>query len=234
MADPAEPTTVAGPLVCVIPALNAERTVAGVVASLRRVAPRAVVIGVDDGSGDRTRAVLAHACDRVVAFDANRGKGAALRAGFALATERYPDAAVLTLDADGQHDSAFVPRLVDALATADIVVGARHIAANVVPRHRRLANALSTGATRLITGIALTDSQSGFRLLRPAVLREVRARGDRYEYETDFLVRASRAGFRVVEVPVPTIYGPPSHFRELADAWLVARVLWSHRAALFR
>jgi hypothetical protein len=66
------------------------------------------------------------------------------------------------------------------------------------------------------------DAQSGFRAMRAEVLRAVEASGDRYEFETDFLIRAGRAGFRIASVPVPTIYAGRSHFRLVRDA---ARVI---------
>jgi glycosyltransferase involved in cell wall biosynthesis len=220
--------------VCVVPALNADSTVASVVALMRRHLPDAFVLGVDDGSTDATRAVLAHACDHVIGFDVNRGKGAALRAAFAYTAENLPLCPVITMDADGQHDPAFAPRLLEALGDADIVIGSREIGCPSVPAHRRIANILSTAATCAVTRLRLTDSQSGFRAMRAEVVARVEAHGDRYEYETDFIVRASHHGYRITEVAVPTIYGPPSHFRELKDSWRVARVLWSHRAAAFR
>lgn len=225
---------VTGVPVCVLPAYNAGETVAGVVASVRRHLRNVFVLGVDDGSTDATRGVLKRVCDHVICFDTNRGKGAALRAAFAYVAVSFPRSAVVTLDADGQHDAAFAPRLLDALDVADIVIGTREIGCPSVPPHRRLANMLSTAATCAVTRLRLTDSQSGFRALRGEVVAAVDAQGDRYEYETDFIVRASHRGYRISEVAVPTIYGPPSHFRELADSWRVARVLWSHRAAAFR
>jgi glycosyltransferase involved in cell wall biosynthesis len=220
--------------VCVLPAFNAGDTVAAVVASVRRHMNDVFVVGVDDGSLDATRNVLKRCCDHVLCFDENRGKGAALRAAFEYVAARFPRSAVITLDADGQHDAAFAPRLLDALDDADIVIGTREIGCPSVPPHRRIANMLSTAATCAVTRLRLTDSQSGFRALRGEVVAAVEARGDRYEFETDFIVRASHRGYRISEVAVPTIYGPPSHFREFADTWRVARVLWSHRAAAFR
>jgi hypothetical protein len=169
----------------------------------------------------------------VITFDVNRGKGAALRAAFALVASEFASSPVLTIDADGQHDAAFAPRLLAALAIADIVLGTRAIGAEHVPVHRRFANRLSTAATRAVTRCEIHDSQSGFRALRAGLVSRIAARGDRYEFETDFLVRAARLGCTIAEVEVPTIYGPPSHFRALRDAWLVTRVLWSHRDAVF-
>ncbi|MFI5239665.1 MAG: glycosyltransferase family 2 protein [Gemmatimonadales bacterium] len=220
--------------VCVVPAYNAGESVAGVVASVRRHLGDVFVLGVDDGSTDATRSILKRTCDHVIWFDSNRGKGAALRAAFAYIADHFPHSAVVTLDADGQHDPSFAPQLLGALDMADIVIGTREIGGPSVPPHRRFANYISTAATCAVTRLRLTDSQSGFRALRGEVVAAIDAQGDRYEYETDFIVRASHRGYRISEVAVPTIYGPPSHFRELADSWRVARVLWSHRAAAFR
>ena len=109
---------------CVIPAYDAAATVGVVARGVRAAVPDAFVIGVDDGSRDATRAALETTCDVVVAHARNAGKGAALRAGFAIALAR--DAAhVLTIDADGQHDPAAAPALLAALEEADLAIGAR-------------------------------------------------------------------------------------------------------------
>ena len=66
--------------------------------------------------------------------------------------------------------------------------------------------------------------------MRRGVLETVHAPGDRYEFETEFLIRAARSGFTIVAVPVPTRYGAPSHFRALRDSARVVRAIWRHRA----
>jgi glycosyltransferase involved in cell wall biosynthesis len=218
---------VTGVTVCVIPALNVESFVGVVIHGLRQSLPGAVIVGVDDGSSDATASVLREACDRVLLFTQNRGKGAALRAGIAEALSLGGDA-ILSLDADGQHDPAYAPALVAALDSADIVVGARRRHATEMPMRRRVTNALSVAAARRLAGCDLPDPQSGFRAMRATVARSVDARGDRYEFETDFLLRAARAGFRVAAVPVPTIYGPPSHFREMRDGLRVVAMFCRH------
>lgn len=218
---------------CIVPALNVAATVRGVVTGLRRSLPGACVVGVDDGSSDGTRVELRRVCDEVIAFDQNRGKGAALRAGFASALEHDADS-VLTIDSDGQHDPAFAPRLLAGLVDAHMVIGTRELNTITVPPHRRVANLLSSAAMRAVSRCGIRDSQSGYRAIRAEVVRTVAAQGDRYEYETDFLIRAARAGFVITEVTVPTIYGPVSNFREISDAWRVTCTLWGHRAGLFR
>jgi hypothetical protein len=74
------------------------------------------------------------------------------------------------------------------------------------------------------------DAQSGYRAIRRAVLADVAADGDRYEYETELLIAAARAGYRISSVGVPTTYGAPSHFRAWGDSLRVVRAIWRQRA----
>jgi len=221
------------PLVVIVPAYNAEPTLANVVKGVRRNLPKAFIIGVDDGSTDGTRKLLRTVADETIEFDVNKGKGAALRAAFSKALEKGA-AAVLTIDSDGQHDPAFAPDIVRALDRADIVIGTRDLSGAHVPKHRRIANMISSAATRAVSGGKVRDSQSGYRAMKAEVLRKVDAKGDRYEFETDFIIRAARSGFTTVNVPISTIYGSPSYFREFRDAGLVIKVLWRHKAGIFR
>ena len=216
----------------VIPAYQAAATLGAVVSGLRAALPQASVVAVDDGSSDDTVAVASAACDEVVRFERNRGKGAALRAGIALSLSGGADA-VLTIDADGQHDPAAAPSLVAALGDADIAIGERARRGSEMPFARRATNALSACAMSAFAGQRIGDPQSGYRALRRGVLESVAAYGDRYEYEADLLLRAARAGYRIASVPVTTRYGAPSHFRLVRDGLLVVRSIWRHRDGAF-
>jgi glycosyltransferase involved in cell wall biosynthesis len=218
--------------VVIVPALNAESTLGAVIKGLRKYVPDGYIVGINDGSIDGTASLLRSLCDRTIDFPANRGKGAALQAGFAVARE-LDCTEVLTIDSDGQHDPAFAPSVLGALATCHIAIGTRDLTGEQMPKHRRMANFLSTTATRWVSGGAVNDSQSGFRGIRREVLDEIHAVGDRYEFETDFIIRAAHAGFCITNVPISTIYGPPSYFREVKDAMRVIGVLWSHRSGAF-
>jgi hypothetical protein len=106
-----------------------------------------------------------------------------------------------------------------------------------MPLPRRLSNALSSAAISTIAGRRIADSQSGYRAIRRSVIEAIRAVGDRYEYETDFIIRAARAGFRIASVPVPTIYvaraqGGRSHFRGCRDTARVVATILRHRTRL--
>jgi glycosyltransferase involved in cell wall biosynthesis len=213
---------------CVIPAYRAAHTLAHVVQPLRDALPDARVVVVDDGSPDATAAVAEEVADCTIRLGANCGKGAALRAGFAYAL-RCDDEIVLTLDADGQHDPSYAPVLLAALDRYDVVIGRRVRSGSTMPLRRRMTNAMASMAIAHVAGIRLDDTQSGFRAIRRRVLERVAARGDRYEFETDFLIRAGRAGFRLGDAPIPTRYGTSSHFRSLRDSARIVRAIWAHR-----
>lgn len=221
------------PVIVILPAFNAETTLEPVVKGLRQVLPDARIIGVNDGSADGTGALLRSVCDRTIEFSENRGKGEALRVAFKAARET-DCRAVLTIDSDGQHDPAFAPSIIEALDRYHIAIGTRDLSGEQVPKHRRIANFLSSAATRLVSGGAVRDSQSGYRAIRREVLEVVHAEGDRYEFETDFIIRAAHAGFTITNVPISTIYGSASYFREFHDAMLVIGVLWKHKRGAFK
>lgn len=220
------------PVVVIVPAYNAEKSLSQVVKGLRECLPDSTVLGVNDGSTDGTGALMRRLCDRTIEFPENRGKGVALRTAFAAALET-DCRAVIAIDSDGQHDPQFAPSLLSALDQCHVAIGTRDLSGEQVPRHRRIANFLSTAATRLISGGAVGDSQSGYRAIRREVLENVHAEGDRYEFETDFIIRAAHAGYTFTNVPISTIYGSPSYFRAFHDAMLVIRVLWKHRSGAF-
>lgn len=220
-------------VVCVIPAYNASRTLVQVIAGLRASLPGALIVGVDDGSTDQSACVLRDNCDRSESFATNRGKGAALRAGFRHATA-LGATRVLAIDADAQHDPSCAPALIAALDSSDVAVGARARVGTAMPLRRRVSNALSNAAISVVAGRALPDTQCGYRAIRREVIDAIDAVGDRYEFETDFIIRAARAGFRIVAVPVPTIYlargeGGHSHFRECRDTARVVATIVRHR-----
>jgi glycosyltransferase involved in cell wall biosynthesis len=197
---------------------------------LRATLPDARIIVIDDGSPDGTAAAARDLADWIIRLTANRGKGAALQAGFEEAL-RGDDDVIVTIDADGQHDPGYVPSLLMALEGFDIVIGERARAGSAMPLRRRMTNAMASMAIARVAGVRLQDTQSGFRAIRRRVLEHVRGEGDRYEFETDFLIRALQAGFRARNATVPTLYGPASHFRGMSDSARIVRTIWAHRRA---
>jgi len=216
--------------VVVIPAYQAARTLPSVLAGLARAAPASHVLVVDDGSSDGTGRVAADRGAQVLALAGNAGKGRALAAGVAEALARGA-AAVVTMDADGQHPPELVPALLAPLEAgrADVVVGARRRDDGTMPWPRQVTNWLSSALVSRALGTAVPDSQCGFRAFTRGVAEAIRPAGARYEYETEFLLMAGAAGFRIASVTVPTVYaGSRSHFRHATDTLRLARVFIRH------
>jgi glycosyltransferase involved in cell wall biosynthesis len=198
-------------IVALIPAFEEGPRVGAVV--LRATAHLPVLV-VDDGSTDDTAARAQAAGATVVVQRPNQGKGAALRAGFAWALAHGADA-VVTLDADGQHDPDEIPTFLDAFdrTAADLVIGRRDF--SLMPPVRRLSNRLGGLALSWAAGRDLPDNQSGYRLLSRRLMEAVEDSTEAgFEYEIEMITTCIRAGYRLEWVPIRTIYaGEPSHIR---------------------
>ena len=218
----------------IIPALNAERTLPKVIEEARRHIDPVVVI--DDGSRDATGDVAREAGARVLRHEVNRGKGAALKTGFAWAIENGYDG-VITLDADGQHLASEIPKFLAERESggADLIIGGRsHLFGQMLPR-RRNANRFSAWCIAKCSGVAITDSQSGFRFYSANLIRSMKLRTDGFDMESEVIVRAGRGGFRIVTFPIDLGFVDglsTSHYKPLMDtlriAWTVtrARLFW--------
>jgi len=221
-------------LLAIIPAYNAERTVGDVVRATREFASDVLV--VNDGSRDATAANAASAGAEVVSHPQNRGKGAALKTGFAWALQRGYDI-VITLDADGQHLPREIPKFLRCREEtgADLIIGGRaHLFGEMLPR-RRMANRFSAWSIAKASKTGITDSQSGFRLYSANLLRNVRLRTDGFDMESEVIVCAGCGGFKVVTTPIDLGFVDgvsTSHYKPLKDtlriAWTVtrARLFW--------
>lgn len=187
----------------VIPAYNEERNIGRVIDSLRAEGWRNLLV-VDDGSSDRTAEIARRKGAEVLVHPKNLGLGAALRSGFRRALELGADA-VVTFDADGQHDAKDVRKLVEALGEADAVIGVRKSLG--IPLHKKFGNFALNVLTFMLTGI-YTDSQSGSRALSRRALQKLVIKGNRYEVSSEIILRVSQMGLKWKEVPV-TCYYPP-------------------------
>lgn len=189
----------------IIPAYNEEEGLPAVLDDLQRRCPGYDVLVVDDGSHDRTADVARHAGVLVARLPFNLGIGGALRTGFRYAVVHGYERAV-QFDADGQHNAAEIPRLLDTLdAGADMVVGSRFAPSTVQYQVGRLRGGAMRALRliiRLLSGRSFTDTSSGFRAFSRRML-EYFARTYPVEYmdSVEALLLACYAGFRVAEVP---------------------------------
>jgi glycosyltransferase involved in cell wall biosynthesis len=176
------------------------------------------VIVVDDGSTDDTAARAREAGAEVIEQRPNQGKGAALRTGFRQALSDGAEA-ILTLDADGQHDPAEIPAFLNAWATdppPDLVIGRRDFRA--MPPVRRLSNVLGGVAFSWAVGREIADNQSGYRLVSRRLAEATLASDEPgFAFEVEQITTCIRLGGAIAWVPIRTIYaGAPSHIRPIA------------------
>jgi glycosyltransferase involved in cell wall biosynthesis len=164
------------------------------------------VLVVDDGSSDDTAEQARTAGAHVVSHERNMGKGVALLTGICYASERGYNT-VITLDGDGQHDPAEIPKLLEELrAGADIVVGCRMGKPDGMPVQRLLTNMVMSAVLRILTKCRLRDTQSGFKALRVRRVRRLGFTTSRFDWESELVIRAARRGLRIREVDIKSIY----------------------------
>ena len=211
-------------IVALIPGYNEGPRIAEVVRGASTYLP---VLVVDDGSADDTAEAARAAGATVIEQRPNQGKGAALRAGFRQALADGADA-VLTLDADGQHDPAEIPAFLSAWAAEprpDLVIGRRNFRA--MPPIRRLSNGLGRRAFSWAVGRPIPDNQSGYRLVSRRIMDATLASAEGgFEFEVEMITTCIRMGGTIAWVPIRTIYaGQPSHIRPLAHLRSFIRIV---------
>lgn len=215
------------PTAVIIPSYNAAVPLPALLQRVLAVTEAGNIIVVDDGSTDGTGRIAASCGIRVVSHGVNRGKGAALQSGFDAALAGGFEA-VVTMDADLQHEPERIPEFIREAERGpyDVIIGSRMRETSSMPFHRLLSNTITSFLVRLRTGAAITDSQSGFRFIRSSILRKVRIASAGFEGETEFLIKAAAAGARFGSVPIRTIYaGEKSHMTHLRTTLHFIRVL---------
>ena len=192
-------------IVAILPAFNEEVSIGSVVLLARQHADRVIV--VDDGSHDRTAEVAELAGAEVIRHPENRGKGAALKTGFMVVNGAR---AIVTIDTDGQHDPAEIPKVAAPILAgeADMVNGSRYLCGNKkdTPFYRRVGQKVLDTASNLESGANLTDTQSGFRAFAPSTIPVFRFRQTGLAIESEMLADAGEAGLRIKEVEIGVRY----------------------------
>jgi glycosyltransferase involved in cell wall biosynthesis len=196
-------------ILALIPAYNEAEHITQVVAQVR---PFLAVLVVDDGSRDETARLAEAAGADVLRQVPNQGKGAALQVGFRKALE-LGAAAVITLDADGQHDPAEIPKFLEAFANgnADLIIGERKF--NAMPFPRKYSNAIGRWLFNWALGQPIPDNQSGYRLVSRRLMEALTGSSEHgFEFEVEMIATCLKRGFKLAWVPIRTIYaGEASH-----------------------
>ena len=165
------------------------------------------VIAVNDGSSDGSeKTVYNMERVQVISLDRNYGKGYALQIGFNESIKQSFDT-IITLDADKQHNPAFIPEFISLLNYFDVVIGNRLNDIKDMPIQRILSNKITSSLLSIKTGQKILDSQCGYRGYNVAVLKKVKSFSFGYEAESEMIIYAARAGFKISFVNIPTIYG---------------------------
>ena len=193
-------------IAAVIPAYCEEKHVGEVV--LRTRAHLDHVLVVDDGSTDQTALHAREAGAEVIVHPKNRGKGETIKTGLRYWFDRGFDF-VIILDADGQHRPEEIDRFVAATAPptqSKFLVGNRMNDVSRMPLVRRIVNRYMSEKISRVCGQHIPDTQCGFRMLHRELIPDMLGGAERFDYETEMLIFASRKGYRIDSVPISTVY----------------------------
>lgn len=200
-------------IIALLPAYNEEISIGSMVIKTKRHVNEVIVI--DDGSTDNTAKIAEIAGANVIRHESNMGKGAALKTGFESA--KGADI-IITIDADGQHSPAEIPKLVTPIINgkADIVNGSRYVNGEEknTPKYRRVGQSVLDIATNINGRTHITDSQSGFRAFAADTVSSFRFHQKGFGIESEMIVDASNAGLKIEEVSVSVEYHENSHKKD--------------------
>lgn len=220
--------------VVVLPSLNPNEKFDRVVDGLREAGFQRILI-VDDGSDERHRAHFQRAeafpeCS-VIRHEVNKGKGRALKDGFTAVLKLFPDTeGVITIDGDGQHLTEDIIACGNRMLEEGnkIILGCRDFDLPGVPP-RSVAGNKTTSRMFRMYGITLSDTQTGLRAIPARFLSRFTAiEGERFEYETNMLLKMKRRGIGFLEQPIATVYEDEnlgSHYNAVKDSWRIFKIM---------
>lgn len=192
----------------IIPCFNELNSIEQVVQTvIDAIGPDGEIIIVDDCSTDGTRELLEQNIDgksaRVIYQDKNQGKGAALRAGFAVASKSI----VIVQDADFEYDPRDFPIMIEPILNnqADVVYGSRfkgNRPHRVLYFWHRMGNGLLTFMSNMFTNLNLTDMETGYKAFRREVIQSIKIEEDRFGFEPEITAKIAQGQYRIYEVGI--------------------------------
>ena len=163
------------------------------------------VVFVDDGSEDDTFARASKTGVKVLRHSENLGKASAIRTGADYACRKGADAIVF-MDSDQQHDPRDVPRLVEALKDQDIVFACRDLRSKSMPFIKRVGNSFFDVLFRIMFGIAISDTQSGFKIMTSVAYKKLDLKSRDYNVESEMAAKTARLKLKFSQIPIETVY----------------------------
>lgn len=190
-----------------IPSYNEERAIGDIVKKLKD--RNFTVYVVDDGSSDATALKAAEAGAVVIKNATNMGKGAAIRAGFDRILSEGRFSSIVIMDGDDQHDIDDIEHLINKAreSGADLVLGNRMQDTSRMPIIRIATNRFMSWLLSVMTGRSIPDTQCGFRLIKIGLLKNMTLRSSNYDIDSEIILNAAKAGFKIESTPVKTVYG---------------------------
>jgi len=189
-----------------IPSYNEESTISNIVKKIRNIGLDVIV--VDDGSTDNTGKIASESGALVIRNTKNMGKGASLKEGFDLVLRTTTFDAVIIMDGDGQHSTADIQKFIEHAEDCgdDIIVGNRMEYVKNMPPLRLFTNRLMSLFLSFMCKQRIPDTQCGFRLIRRSVIEKLNLKTNKYDLESEILIKASKEKFKITSIPVKTIY----------------------------
>jgi len=217
--------------VAVIPAYHDEKHIGDIVRRTGQQLDHVLVI--DDGSNDGTAQRARDAGAEVIVHSQNRGKGEAIKTGLRQCLAREVTWLIL-LDSDGQHLPEEIERFLSAAASATqpmLFVGNRMDNASAMPFIRRVVNRYMSRRISHLCGQRIPDTQCGFRMLHQQLIPELLGGGDRFDYDTEVLIIASRKRYRIEPVPTTTVYSDQvSNIHPVRDAFRFFKLMRRYKS----
>lgn len=177
------------------------------------------ILVVDDGSESDVREVCERFGVYYIKLEKNYGKGYALKEGFKWGMLRGYNL-FATVDGDRQHKAENFQKFLEAIKSFDIVIGSRRGEISRMDLPRKLSNRITSSFISIMTGKRIEDSQCGYRLIKREVLEKVELKRNRYDLESELLVKGIWMGFKVGFVPISVVKSKKSYIKPLRDIFL--------------